>query len=104
MEIEQEYQRLRELYAEDADEKLLKKADHAIRELARINCDLGKLNELAKNGLVLYDSRNPLRQKALPVARVLSQTRASQINYTSKLIKLFGGGDDEDEDDDFDEY
>lgn len=104
MEIEQEYERLRDLYAEDADEKLLKKTDHAIRELARINCQLEELNDLARNGLVMSDPRNPMRQKKLPVAQALSQVRASQINYTSKLARLFGSGGDEDEDDDFDEY
>lgn len=105
MEVEQEYERLKELFSDGADEKLLDAADGAIMEAARIRCQLDELNKLARvGGLVKYDPENPARQKVQPVARTITQVRASYINYIAKLTKMLGGGALEDDDDDLADY
>ena len=55
-------------------------------------------------GLVKYDPANPSRQKTQPIARTITQVRASYISYVAKLTKMLGGGSLEDDDDDLDEY
>lgn len=105
MEVKQEYERLRELFRDGADEKLMEAADGAIMEAARIRCQLDELNKIARaGGLVKYDPANPSRQKTQPVARTITQVRASYISYVAKLTKMLGGGSLEDDDDDLDEY
>ncbi|WP_288570449.1 hypothetical protein [uncultured Mitsuokella sp.] len=105
MEVKQEYERLRELFQDGADEKLMEAADGAIMEAARIRCQLDELNKIARaGGLVKYDPANPSRQKTQPVARTITQVRASYISYVAKLTKMLGGGSLEDDDDDLDEY
>ena len=97
MEVKQEYERLRELFQDGADEKLM--------EAARIRCQLDELNKIAQaGGLVKYDTANPSRQKTQPIARTITQVRASYISYVAKLTKMLGGGSLEDDDDDLDEY
>lgn len=104
MNVQQEYQRLRALFQDGTDEKLMAAVDGALMEAARIRVQLNELNQLAaKSGLVKYDVNNPSRQKVQPVARTITQVRASYINYIAKIAKLLGGNVDE-EDDDFDDY
>ena len=105
VEVKQEYERLRELFQDGADEKLMEAADGAIMEAARIRCQLDELNKIAQaGGLVKYDPANPSRQKTQPIARTITQVRASYISYVAKLTKMIGGGSLEDDDDDLDEY
>lgn len=80
-------------------------ADGAIMEAARIRCQLDELNKIARaGGLVKYDPANPSRQKTQPVARTITQVRASYISYIAKLTKMLGGGALEEDDDEFDDY
>lgn len=105
MEVQQEYERLRELFQAGADEKLLAAADGAIMEAARIRVQLNELNRLVRaSGLVKFDPSNPSRQKVQPVARTITQVRASYINYVAKLGKMLGSGNMEEDDDDLDDY
>lgn len=105
VEVKQEYERLRKLFRDCADEKLMEAADGAIMEAARIRCQLDELNKIARaGGLVKYDPANPSRQKTQPIARTITQVRASYISYVAKLTKMLGGGSLEDDDDDLDEY
>lgn len=104
MNVQQEYQRLRALFQDGTDEKLMAAVDGAIMEAARIRVQLDALNKLAsQSGLVKYDTKNPSRQKVQPVARTITQVRASYINYIAKLAKMLGGNVEED-DDDFADY
>lgn len=105
MEVEEEYARLRKLFEEGTDEKLLEAVDGVLIEAARIRVELDRLNKIAQaGGLVKIDPANPTRQKQLPVARAITQVRANYLNYMAKIAKMLGSGSMDEEEDDFDEY
>lgn len=89
-EIQQEYKRIRELFA-DVDEKQLQLVDGAIIEAARLRVELDRLHEIVKrSGLIKVDENNPARQKALPVSRELPKVRAGYTNIIFKLARVLG--------------
>ncbi|MFG6271642.1 hypothetical protein ACG98G_03235 [Megasphaera hexanoica] len=103
MEIGEEYERIKKLF-DGVDDNQLALVDGAIAEAARLRVELDRLHEIVdKTGLVKIDPNNPLRQKELPVSRMLPKVRA---NYTNIIFKLAGilGRSVEDEDLGLDEY
>lgn len=89
-EIEQEYERIKALFA-DVDEKQLQLVDGAIIEAARLRVELDRLNEIVKqSGLIKVDPNNPLRQKVLPVSKELPKVRAGYTNIIFKLARVLG--------------
>jgi len=103
MEIEQEYERIKALFA-GVDEKQLQLVEGTIMEAARLRVELNRLHEIVKQtGLVKVHPDNPMRQVELPVSRMIVKVRAGYINYIAKLSGILGRSVD-DEDDDLDEF
>ncbi|MBR6713210.1 MAG: hypothetical protein IKI76_09490 [Selenomonadaceae bacterium] len=89
-ETRQEYERIRELFA-DVDEKQLMLVDGAIMEAARLRVELNRLNEIVRqSGLIKVDPNNPSRQKSLPVSKELPKVRAAYTNIIFKLARVLG--------------
>ena len=90
IEIRQEYERIKKLFA-DVDEKQLELVDGAILEAARLRVELDRLHEIVKqSGLIKIDPNNPTRQKTLPVSKELPKVRAGYINIIFKLARVLG--------------
>lgn len=103
METQQEYERIRALFA-DADESQAALVDGAMWEAARLRCELDRLHQIVRmSGLVRVDPANPLRQKELPVSRMITKIRANYLSYIDKLAKIMGRSVDIEELD-MDEY
>lgn len=99
MEVKKEYERIKELFSK-ADETLLELVDGAIWEAARVRVELNQLHEIIKvSGRIKIHPTNKSLQKELPVSKVIEKTRASYINYMSKLSSILSTniGDDDDE-------
>lgn len=97
MEIKEEYDRIRELFA-GVDENQLALVDGAIVEAARLRCELDRLHGIvAKTGLVKVDPNNPQRQKELPVSRMLPKVRANYTNIIFKLASILGKSVEDDD-------
>ena len=96
-EINQEYERIKALFA-NVDENQLLLVDGAILEAARLRVELNRLHEIVKlSGLIKVDPNNPARQKALPVAKELPKVRAGYTNIIFKLARVLGASvNDED--------
>lgn len=102
-EIEQEYDRIKALFAE-VDEKQLQLVEGAILEAARLRVELDRLHEIVKvSGLIKVDAQNPTRQKVLPVSKELPKVRAGYTNIIFKLARILGASVGE-EDLGLDEY
>ncbi len=102
-EIEQEYDRIKALFAE-VDEKQLQLVEGAILEAARLRVELDRLHEIVKvSGLIKVDAQNPTRQKVLPVSKELPKVRAGYTNIIFKLARILGASVG-DEDLGLDEY
>lgn len=98
---ETEYRRLKALF-DGADEKQVAAIDGALREAAKLKCQLDDLNKLAdKTGLVLVSSANPARQKELPVSRMITRISANYLSYTTRIASALGKSIPDEEDDDF---
>lgn len=97
IEIRQEYERIKKLFA-DVDEKQLQLVDGAILEAARLRVELDRLHEIVKrSGLIKIDENNPTRQKALPVSKELPKVRAGYANIIFKLARVLGAGINEED-------
>ena len=97
IEIRQEYERIKKLFA-DVDEKQLELVDGAILEAARLRVELDRLYEIVKrSGLIKIDENNPTRQKALPVSKELPKVRAGYTNIIFKLARVLGTGINEED-------
>lgn len=99
MEVKKEYERIKDLFSK-ADETLLELVDGAIWEAARVRVELNELHEIIKvSGRIKIHPTNKSLQKELPVSKVIEKTRASYINYMSKLSSILSTniGDDDDE-------
>ncbi len=96
-EMQQEYERIKALFA-DVDEKQLQLVDGAIIEAARLRLELDRLHDIVKiSGLIKVDPNNPTRQKALPVSKELPKIRAGYTNIIFKLARILGASvNDED--------
>jgi hypothetical protein len=103
MKVEEEYERIKEIFNE-CDEKQLQLLEGAIWEAARLRIELDDLYSIVnQTGLVKLNPNNPLMQKELPVSKLIVKTRANYLNYISKLSNILGKNID-DEDDDLNEY
>ena len=99
MDIESEYERIKELFA-GCDENQLKLVDGLLIEAARIKVDLERLNEIVKiTGLVAVNPANQSQQKELPVSKMITKVRANYLSYISRLSTLLGKNVGEEEDD-----
>ena len=97
IEIRQEYERIKKLFA-DVDEKQLQLVDGAILEAARLRVELDRLHEIVKrSGLIKIDENNPTRQKTLPVSKELPKVRAGYTNIIFKLARVLGAGINEED-------
>ncbi len=99
MEVKKEYERIKDLFSK-ADETLLELVDGAIWEAARVRVELNQLHEIIKvSGRIKIHPTNKSLQKELPVSKVIEKTRASYINYMSKLSSILSTniGDDDGE-------
>lgn len=99
MEIEKEYERIKELFS-DRDEKQLQLIDGAIWECARLRVELNDLHDIIKKtGLIKVNPKDPSMQKELPVSKLIVKARANYLNYIAKLSNMLGvnvdGEDDE---------
>ena len=99
MEIEKEYERIKELFS-DGDEKQLQLIDGAIWECARLRVELNDLHDIIKKtGLIKVNPKDPSMQKELPVSKLIVKARANYLNYIAKLSNMLGvnvdGEDDE---------
>ena len=98
MEVQQEYERIKSLFA-GIDEKQLSLIDGSIMEMARIRIKLNSLNEIIEeSGLVKIHSENPRLQKELPVSKVLTRMQASYMHYVAKLSSILGRNIDDEDD------
>jgi hypothetical protein len=103
MDINQEYERIKALF-DGIDDKQLQLIDGTLWEAARLRVELNRLNEIVKqSGLIKVDPNNPLRQKELPVSRMIVKARANYLNYIAKLSQVLGRNI-EDESDDLGEF
>lgn len=92
IEIRQEYEKIKALFA-DVDDKQLQLVDGAIIEAARLRVELDMLHEIVKKtGLIKVDLNNPMRQKVLPVSKELPKIRAAYVNVVFKLARVLGAG------------
>lgn len=97
MEIEREHERITALFA-DVDEKQLLLIDGAIWEAARLRVELDRLHEIVKKtGLVKVHPGDPLKQRELPVSRMIVRIRANYLNYIAKLSSVLGRSIPEDD-------
>jgi hypothetical protein len=97
IEIRQEYERIRGLFA-NVDENQLQLVDGAIIEAARLRVELDRLHEIEKkSGLIKVDPKNPTRQKTLPVSKELPKVRAAYTNIIFKLARVLGSGINEED-------
>ena len=99
MEIEKEYERIKELFS-DRDEKQLQLIDGAIWECARLRVELNDLHDIIKKtGLIKVNPKDPSMQKELPVSKLIVKARANYLNYIAKRSNMLGvnvdGEDDE---------
>lgn len=98
LDINQEYERIRALF-EGTDGKQLSLIDGTLWEAARLRVELDRLNEIVKqSGLIKVDPDNPLRQKELPVSRMIVKVRANYLNYIAKLANILGKNVEEEDD------
>lgn len=89
-ETRQEYERIKLLF-DGVDEKQLQLVDGAILEAARLRVELNRLHDIVTvSGLIKIDPNNPMRQKALPVAKELPKVRAGYTNIIFKLARVLG--------------
>ena len=103
MDIEKEYERIKELF-NGCDENQLRLLEGTIWECARLRVELNNLHEIVKKtGLIKVHPTNPSMQKELPVAKLIVKTRANYLNYVSKLSGILGKNIEED-DEDLDEF
>lgn len=103
MEIEKEYERIKELFS-DGDEKQLQLIDGAIWECARLRVELNDLHDIIKKtGLIKVNPKDPSMQKELPVSKLIVKARANYLNYIAKLSNMLGVNVD-DEDDELSDY
>lgn len=103
MDIEKEYQRIKELFS-GIDEKQLNLIDGAIWECARLKKELDDLHKIIEEtGLIKVNPNNSSMQKELPVSKLIVKVRANYLNYIAKLSNILGR-DIEDEDDELSEY
>lgn len=103
IEIEEEYARLKALFA-DVDDKQLQLVEGSLWEAARLRAELERLHEIVKvTGLVKCRPDNPTIQKELPVSRMLPKIRANYTNIIFKLSRVLGASIN-DEDLGLDEY
>lgn len=87
-EIKQEYERLKTLF-ENVDENQFRLCEGAIKEAARLRCELDKLHEIVKQtGLIKVSADNSAKQKELPVSKMLTKVRANYINVIFKLSRI----------------
>ena len=90
MEIEKEYERIKELFS-DRDEKQLQLIDGAIWECARLRVELNDLHDIIKKtGLIKVNPKDPSMQKELPVSKLIVKARANYLNYIAKLSNMLG--------------
>lgn len=103
MDIEKEYQRIKELF-KDCDESQLALLDGSFWECARLRIELDKLHDIVKlSGLVKVNPSNPSQQKELPVSKMIVKIRANYLNYIAKLSNILGKNIT-DEDDELGDY
>lgn len=103
MKIEEEYQRIKDLF-DGVDDKVLSLIDGAILESARIKVELDDMHEIViKSNLIKVNKENPLLQKELPISKLLTKQRANYINYISKLAGVLGKTEEE-EDEELGDY
>ena len=96
-EMQQEYERIKALFA-DVDEKQLQLVDGAIIEAARLRLELDRLHDIVKSsGLIKVDPNNPTRQKVLPVSKELPKIRAGYTNIIFKLARILGASVNEED-------
>jgi len=97
MDIDQEYTRIKALFA-GADEKQLALLDGEIMEAARLRIELDDMHKVvSKSGLIKINPDNPQRQKELPICRLLPKVRANYTNIIFKLSKALGVNVDEED-------
>lgn len=102
-EVTQEHDRLLKLF-EGADDTQKALADGLIWEAAKMRVQLREMNKVVeKTGFVHIDPKNPLRQKELPISRVMAKVRANYVAYIQRIRSLMDVEVDE-EDDDLAEY
>lgn len=102
-EIKGEHDRLMALF-ERADDTQKSLADGLVWEAAKMRVQLNEMNKIIeKTGLVRIDPNNPLRQKELPISRVMAKVRANYVAYIQRIRSLMDI-DMEDEDDGLAEY
>nr|DAY60583.1 MAG TPA: hypothetical protein [Caudoviricetes sp.] len=98
LDIEKEYQRIKELFS-GIDEKQLNLIDGAIRECARLKKELDDLHKIIEEtGLVKVNPNNSSMQKELPVSKLIVKVRANYLNYIAKLSNVLGRNIEDDED------
>ena len=104
MEIEQEYERLKEIF-NGCDEKQMDLLEGTFWEAARLRVELNSLHEIIKQtGLVKVNPSNPLQQKELPISKLIVKVRANYLNYIAKLSNILGRNIDDDEDEGLNDY
>lgn len=99
--VQQEYDRLKALF-NGSDEKKLQAIDGAIREAAILRIQLRSLNQMAKqSGLVKIHPKNPMLQKELPIARMITRVSSNYLSYTTRIANALGKSLPDDGDDEF---
>ncbi len=99
MEVQEEYQRIKALFA-DVDEGQLALIDGMILETAKTKIHLNELNVIAaKSGLIKTHPNNPALQKKLPVCDELVKYRASYRDYIKALSSILGRNVTDDDND-----
>lgn len=99
MEVQKEYERIKELFA-GVDEKQMQLIDGALWEAARLRVELNDLNKIIKEtGLLKTKPGDPSMQKELPVSKLVVKVRANYLNYIAKLSNVLGKNIEEEEDD-----
>lgn len=97
--IEKEYTRIKGLFV-NIDDQTLALIDGAIWEAARLKNELDRLHEIVKKtGLVRVADGNPLKQKELPVSKIIVKVRANYLNHIAKLSAILGRQAADDEND-----
>lgn len=98
MDIQKEYERIKELF-KDCDDNQLALLEGSFWECARLRVELNNLHDIVKiSGLVKVNPSNPSQQKELPVSKMIVKVRANYLNYIAKLSNILGKNITEEDD------